>query len=36
MRFIETWTQATVVATRDLTPSIREFLLRPDTFVPAA
>ncbi|MGY3608827.1 MULTISPECIES: PDR/VanB family oxidoreductase [unclassified Bradyrhizobium] len=30
MRFIETWTQATVVATRDLTPSIREFLLRPD------
>ena len=36
MRFIETWTQASVVATRDLTPSIREFLLRPDDFVPAA
>lgn len=30
MRFIETWTPATVVATRDLTPGIREFLLRPD------
>lgn len=36
MRFIETWTQATVVATRDLTSSIREFLIRPDDFVPAA
>ncbi|MFB9264130.1 PDR/VanB family oxidoreductase [Bradyrhizobium erythrophlei] len=30
MRFVETWTPATVVATRDLTPGIREFLLRPD------
>ena len=30
MRFIETWTPAIVVATRDLTPGIREFLLRPD------
>ncbi|MCA6122630.1 oxidoreductase [Bradyrhizobium sp. WSM 1704] len=30
MRFIETWIQATVAATRDLTPGIREFLLRPD------
>ncbi|MBR0870495.1 oxidoreductase [Bradyrhizobium tropiciagri] len=30
MRFAETWTQATVTATRDLTPGIREFLLRPD------
>jgi dimethylamine monooxygenase subunit B len=36
MRFIETWTQATLVATRDLTPSIREFLLRPENFVPAS
>ena len=36
MRFIETWTQATLVATRDLTPSIREFLLRPENFAPAA
>jgi dimethylamine monooxygenase subunit B len=32
MRFIETWMQATLVATRDLTPSIREFLLRPESF----
>ncbi|MBR0751856.1 oxidoreductase [Bradyrhizobium jicamae] len=32
MRFIETWTSATLVATRDLTPGIREFLLRPDNF----
>jgi vanillate O-demethylase ferredoxin subunit len=30
MRFIETWIKATVAATRDLTPGIREFLLRPD------
>ncbi|WP_407150850.1 PDR/VanB family oxidoreductase [Bradyrhizobium sp. ORS 86] len=30
MRYIETWTPATVVATRNLTPGIREFLLRPD------
>ena len=30
MRFVETWTSATLVATRDLTPDIREFLLRPD------
>ncbi len=36
MRFIETWTPATVVATRDLTPSIREFLLLPDDFNGAA
>jgi ferredoxin-NADP reductase len=36
MRFIETWTQATLVATRDLTPSIREFLLRPQNFTRAA
>jgi dimethylamine monooxygenase subunit B len=35
MRFIETWTQATLVATRDLTPSIREFLLRPENFTRA-
>jgi len=30
MRFVETWTSATLVATRDLTADIREFLLRPD------
>ena len=32
MRFIETWTPATLVATRDLTPGIREFLLLPENF----
>ncbi|WP_050424032.1 PDR/VanB family oxidoreductase [Bradyrhizobium tropiciagri] len=35
MRFIETWTSATLVETRDLTPAIREFLLRPDHFTGA-
>ncbi|MGY4318827.1 PDR/VanB family oxidoreductase [Bradyrhizobium sp. JR3.5] len=35
MRFIETWTSATLLATRDLTPGIREFLLRPDDFTAA-
>ncbi|PAY07537.1 oxidoreductase [Bradyrhizobium sp. UFLA03-84] len=35
MRFIETWTSATLVAVRDLTPGIREFLLRPDGFAGA-
>ena len=30
MRFVETWTSATLVATRDLTANIREFLLRPE------
>ncbi|MES5486829.1 PDR/VanB family oxidoreductase [Bradyrhizobium sp. INPA03-11B] len=35
MRFIETWTSATLLATRDLTPGIREFLLRPDGFAGA-
>jgi vanillate monooxygenase ferredoxin subunit len=30
MRFAETWVPATVVATRDLAPDIREFLLRPN------
>lgn len=35
MRFIETWTSATLVAIRDLTPGIREFLLRPDGFAGA-
>jgi dimethylamine monooxygenase subunit B len=30
MRFVETWTSATLVATRDLTSDIREFLLRPE------
>ncbi|TPQ27755.1 oxidoreductase [Bradyrhizobium guangdongense] len=36
MRFIETWTPATLIATRDLSPSIREFLVRPDDFNGAA
>ncbi|NLS71361.1 oxidoreductase [Bradyrhizobium brasilense] len=35
MRFIETWTSATLLAVRDLTPGIREFLLRPDNFTGA-
>ena len=35
MRFIETWTSATLLATRNLTPGIREFLLRPDDFTAA-
>ena len=35
MRFIETWTPATLVATRDLTPEIREFLLCPENFTGA-
>lgn len=35
MRFIETWTSASLIATRDLTPDIREFLLRPDNFAAA-
>ncbi|NEU98013.1 PDR/VanB family oxidoreductase [Bradyrhizobium uaiense] len=35
MRFIETWTSATLLAVRDLTPGIREFLLRPDHFTAA-
>lgn len=30
MRFAETWTQCTVHAIRDVTPTIREFVLRPD------
>src|SRR5262249_45618185 len=30
MRFAETWVPARVVATRDLAPDIREFLLRPE------
>src|SRR5713226_2591257 len=32
MRFAETWTQCTVHAMRDVTPTIREFVLRPDGF----
>ncbi|MBR0830445.1 oxidoreductase [Bradyrhizobium manausense] len=36
MRFIETWTPATLVATRDLSPAIREFLIKPDDFNGAA
>ena len=36
MRFIETWTPATLIETRDLTPSIREFLVRPDQSAAAA
>ncbi|MBR1161577.1 PDR/VanB family oxidoreductase [Bradyrhizobium elkanii] len=35
MRFIETWTSTTLLAVRDLTPGIREFLLRPDGFTGA-
>lgn len=35
MRFVETWTTASMIATRDLTPDIREFLLRPDGFAGA-
>ncbi|WP_420966555.1 PDR/VanB family oxidoreductase [Bradyrhizobium sp. B120] len=35
MRFIDTWTSATLLAVRDLTPGIREFLLRPDNFTGA-
>jgi ferredoxin-NADP reductase len=35
MRFVETWTSATLLATRDLAPDIREFLLRPDAPVAA-
>jgi vanillate O-demethylase ferredoxin subunit len=31
MRFVETWTSATLIATRDLTADIREFVLRPET-----
>ena len=30
MRFIETWTPATLIETRDLTPNIREFVIQPD------
>ncbi len=30
MRFVETWIPATLVATRDLTSDIREFLIRPE------
>lgn len=36
MRFIETWTPATLIATRDLSPNIREFLIRPDSYNGAA
>lgn len=36
MRFVETWAPATIVATRDLTPGVREFLLRPDHGVAAS
>jgi vanillate monooxygenase ferredoxin subunit len=35
MRFVETWTQATLVATRDLTADIREFLIRPEAPIAA-
>ena len=35
MRFAETWTSATLAATRDLTAGIREFLLRPDAPIAA-
>ncbi|WP_257166127.1 PDR/VanB family oxidoreductase [Bradyrhizobium sp. SRS-191] len=33
MRFQDNWSPATLVATRDLAPGIREFLLRPDGYV---
>jgi len=36
MRFLETWIPATLVSTRDLSPGIREFLIRPDQFDGAA
>ncbi|MDA9444715.1 diguanylate cyclase [Bradyrhizobium sp. CCBAU 51745] len=36
MRFVETWIPATLVATRDLSPGIREFLILPDRFEGAA
>jgi len=36
MRFEEIWGPATVVATRDVGPRIREILIRPDQFGPAA
>jgi vanillate O-demethylase ferredoxin subunit len=36
MRFEEIWGPATVVATRDVAPCIREILIRPDQFSPAA
>lgn len=32
MRFIDTWTPATLIETRELSPDIREFLIRPDGF----
>jgi len=35
MRFIETWTPATLIATRELSPTIREFLIRPDDWAGA-
>ncbi len=35
MRFIANWTSATLLAIRDLTPGIREFLLRPDGYAGA-
>jgi dimethylamine monooxygenase subunit B len=36
MRFEEIWGPATVIATRELTPRIREILIRPDHFSPTA
>jgi vanillate monooxygenase ferredoxin subunit len=35
MRFQEIWGPATVIATRDVAPRIREILIRPDQFSPA-
>jgi vanillate O-demethylase ferredoxin subunit len=32
MRFEEVWSPATVVATRDVAPRIREILIRPENF----
>lgn len=33
MRFEDNWTKATLIAIRDLSPNIREFVLRPDAYV---
>lgn len=35
MRFIETWTPATLLETRELSPTIRELLIRPDAWAGA-
>ena len=35
MRFVESWTSAKLIATRDLAADIREFLLQPETPIAA-